>query len=94
MRREEKRELKILGVAIIFLLIALFALNYITNRYTRPCIVTGYNGNGIVTCQDMAGESWVFRGDGFYVGEEITLKMSTNGTFDYIYDDVILKVIK
>ena len=93
-RRElEVRYLKHLIIVTIITAVVFVILNAYTSRYNREVTVTGI-GNGIVTCVDLAGESWAFRGEGFYIGEQVKLRMSTNGTESDTRDDIILGVIK
>lgn len=79
------------GIVIAVLVSMLILISTYGNRYNRQATVTGIR-NGIVTCQDLAGESWAFRGDDFYIGQKIVLRMSMNGTQNDIRDDIILGV--
>ena len=45
-----------------------------------------------VFVEDNNGEVWSFYGDGFAVGDGVTLTIDTNGTDLNKYDDIITKV--
>ena len=57
--------------------------------YTRKTTVVKIKDN-IVTVEDKVGEYWKFEGEGYKVGEHITLIMNTNGTESYTGDDTIV----
>jgi len=80
----------ILMTTILF--IAPCITGYIETHYTREAKVTEVAG-ATITVEDTTNNVWSFEGDGFTVGDEVTLKMDNSCT-DSIYDDVIVKVEK
>lgn len=75
------------------LVIAPSITGYIETHYTREAKVTEVTGENIVV-EDTTNNVWSFEGDGFIVGDKVTLKMDNNCTDNTIYDDVIVKVEK
>lgn len=72
------------GVALLIL--GALYVAYSETRYTRTAT---YYGNGEFI--DNSGRVWVYDGD-FEIGKEYKLKMHTNGTDEFIYDDEILDI--
>ena len=72
---------------IIIITITLMAM--VQTYYTRKVTVVKIKDN-IVTVEDKVGEYWKFEGEGYQVGEHITLIMNTNGTENYTGDDTIV----
>lgn len=60
-------------------------------HYSRQAVVTSVKENEIVVL-DNSDHVWAFEGDGYKVGDKVTLKMFTNYTDDNIYDDEIISV--
>ena len=76
--------MKIIAI-IIALLIAMGG-----NTYTMSAVVTDVDAD-TVTVEDFNGNVWEFYGDGFAVGEILTLVMDDCGTTN-ITDDMIVDV--
>lgn len=79
-------------LTVTFLFVAPCITGYIETHYTREAEVIEVTGETIVV-EDTTNNVWSFEGDGFTVGDKITLKMDNSCT-DCIYDDVIVKVEK
>ena len=79
-----KRKLFITFIIIITIILMAMVQTY----YTRKVTVVKIKDN-IVTVEDKVGEYWKFEGEGYRVGEHITLIMNTNGTENYTGDDTI-----
>lgn len=77
----------------ILAIVAFLIVGHIESHYTTMAVVTYINSNGYVTAVDKNGEVWAFYGDNFSNGDEVKLKMFTNGT-DSIYDDEVVKAVK
>lgn len=76
----------------VILFIAPCITGYIETHYTRKAKVTEVTGETIIV-EDTTNNVWSFEGEGFMVGDKITLKMDNSCT-DCIYDDVVVKVEK
>ena len=63
----------------------------LVSHYNREAIVTNINDDEI-TVVDYSDNVWCFYGEGYTVGDSVTMKMFTNNTDGNIYDDVIVKV--
>lgn len=86
-----KKAMTVLGVMVVVMII--FLGGYIENHYNRHATVTDIN-NKVVTVADSTDNEWMFFAESendYYVGQNVTLKMDTNGT-DSIYDDFIVSV--
>lgn len=57
----------------------------------NDCEVIGVDGTE-VTVEDSLGFVWRFEGEGYIVGDIVTLVMSPNGTDNTFSDDKIVKV--
>ena len=92
-----KRKMKdiILVIVIMFVLIVgLFAGCKFEQTYKRlNCEIVSIE-NDTVTVKDTTNNFWSFKGDGFTVGDTVTLEMDTNRTDNIIIDDKVIKVIK
>lgn len=82
-------------IQVVVMITVLFTIwgvcGYVEQNYTRSCEVYEVNGN-IITVEDNTGELWDFEAENdevFETGEKIILKMNTNCTDSYIYDDYI-----
>lgn len=75
-------------------------VGYAEPRYIRKkCKVISIENNvaRITENRVIANNIWEWEIDGLdnlEVGDIVDLKMHTNGTTDYIYDDIILKIVK
>lgn len=74
------------------LIIAPSITGYIETHYTREAKVTEVTGENVIV-EDTTNNVWSFEGEGFTVGDKVTLKMDNSCT-DCIYDDIIIKVEK
>lgn len=74
------------------LIIAPSITGYIETHYTREANVTEVAGENVIV-EDTTNNVWSFEGEGFTIGDKVTLKMDNSCT-DSIYDDVIVKVEK
>jgi len=88
--------LKNLGIgilAILVLLIILFAEYAVTAYYTRTATVISISGS-YVTCKDAGDRVWEFCDTGrvYTQYETVKLRMRTNGTEYDVTDDDIVKV--
>lgn len=86
-----KKAMVVLGVTVVAMVI--LACGYIENHYNRQATVTNIN-NKVVTVVDTTDNEWMFFAESensYYIGQDVTLKMDTNGT-DNIYDDFIVNV--
>lgn len=64
--------------------------------YSQPATVTEVSDN-VISLTDTAGETWVVEDDSvsaYQINDNCTLLLYDNNTPDYIYDDVIIAVIK
>ena len=85
---------KTILLATIFVLILTF-YSYIESHYSRKAEVTYRNGNTVIAT-DNVGYKWEFTiddKDTLQVGNKIKLKMCTNYTDSYIFDDIILDYV-
>ena len=62
------------------------------STYKRNAVVDQID-KGFVSAYDESGNDWEFWGDGFYIGQEITLVMDDNHTPTNIYDDIVKNVL-
>lgn len=91
MRNEKLKEV-VKSILIVFLLLVLFIMAcYHETHYTRNGCVVGVS-DGVVTVKDNSSNLWEFNGNGYEVGQNVSLYMYTNHTNDIIEDDVILEV--
>lgn len=66
--------------------------SYHTHHYNRQAIVTDIECI-YVTAKDNTGHYWEFKGNGYYIGQKITLEMYDNHT-DNIRDDIVKGIKK
>lgn len=84
-------KVKLVVMLVVFVVMFVFA-SWIDTHYTRhDCEVIGYVED-VVTVEDSCGYQWQFIGEGYEVGDTVSLKMYTNHTDNYIYDDEIIEV--
>lgn len=86
---------KVFGIFIILLI-------FLVCSGIAGCIETHYNRQGVVVevntetqevvVLDKADNEWVFYGEGYEVGDTVTMLMFTNYTDNIINDDTIEKV--
>lgn len=84
-------------IAIIILIATLIAITSIvinsisrTNAYTRSAEGTIIEVTGEVVAVETAdGHVWEFEGEGFEVGQTVTVVFSNNGSPDCVKDDMI-----
>ena len=65
----------------------------IETNYSRDAVVTEVNGEEIMVV-DKTNNEWVFTGEGYEVGDEVTLKMFNGYTDNTLKDDEIRRVVK
>ena len=76
---------------MIIIIILIFLIQGIRNAdYTKTAKVFSITDTE-VSVIDRRGEIWSFYGTGFAKGEEVTLHMKSNGTFNF-KDDIIFEV--
>lgn len=80
-----KKKLFIIFIIIITIILIAIVQTY----YTRKATVIKIEDN-IITVEDKIGNYWKFEGEGYKIGEHITLVMNTNSTENYVSDDVIV----
>lgn len=84
-------KVKLILMLVVFIIMFVFA-SWVDTHYTRhDCEVVGYVED-VVTVEDSCGYQWKFIGEGYEVGDTVDLKMYTNHTDGYIYDDEIIEV--
>ena len=80
-------------IIIGVILIGMFCwANHYEHNYTREVKVIDVQGCDI-TVADNYEHEWVFFGDGYEVGDIITVKMNTNYTDNTVNDDKITGVL-
>ena len=79
---------KVLVVVIVILLISVCYT--LESQYTREAEVVNVDCIE-VTVEDSQGFEWSFYGEGYQVGQMVTLKMNDNHT-DSVTDDIIIDV--
>ena len=93
MRKKMKDAILIIAIAIV-LIVGLFAGCKFERTYKRlNCEIVSIE-NDTVTVKDTTNNFWSFKGDGFTVGDTVTLEMDTNRTDNIIIDDKIIKATK
>lgn len=82
----------ILSVLAVLAVVAGFGyVGHMEHSYTRKrCEVVAIEGNEVVVL-DEAGHEWSFIGEGYKLGEVVTLEMFDNCTSS-IYDDEVIEV--
>ena len=89
-----KRRIKDILFGLIFwgvVIILIGFCGYIETHYTRQATVIEVNGD-VITVEDNCGYLWDFEGDGFTVGDNVSIKMYNNTTDNIIKDDEIINV--
>lgn len=87
--------MKTLKTIIISILILLTCgwTSYHTHHYNREAIITDVECIE-VTAEDASGHRWSFIGNGYYIGQRVTLKMYDNHTDSIVIDDSVIEVVK
>ena len=80
----------IAGLVVLVLVTGI--VGYIETHYTREAEVIELESDSVVVVEDATGNEWAFEGEGYAVGDKVTMKMHTNGTDSIITDDVIENV--
>lgn len=83
-----KRETIIGTLGLIALIACIGCVGRIETHYNRTGTVVDVE-NGIVSVADKSLNIWEFEGDGFEVGQKVTMKMFNNYTENDMTDDVI-----
>lgn len=87
-----KRRVTVTIITLITLFIVTFTLcAKIDSTYTRDAVV-GTQEEDITYFYDERGREWCATNCNVADGQEVVLEMNTNGTTDYIYDDIIVAV--
>lgn len=75
--------------SVIAVIAILMCVGYVNTHYTRPnCRVMEVSGE-VITVEDKGGNTWEFYGEGYRVGDRVTLKMYTNCTAEFTDDEII-----
>lgn len=81
----------IIGLLVVVILVGgLGVVGGIETHYTRDVTVISIEDTKVVT-EDKSNNVWVFEGTGYKEGQQLKLKMFTNGT-DNVFDDEIQDV--
>lgn len=64
----------------------------VPTEYRLKATIVEQDNNNEVLCEDENGNTWVFLGRGFWVGDEVTLIVNNANTRKNIYDDTIVGV--
>lgn len=93
-QRTKKRILTVVAVvvALVALVLVTGIVGYIETHYTREAKVIELESDSVIVVEDATGNVWAFDGEGYAVGDEVAMKMHTNGTDSIITDDVIENV--
>lgn len=93
-KEDNKMKKKIVGIVLVVLIgIAFVVGSTVTSNYTKDVEVVKVE-NDVVTIVDNQGMEYSFFGEGFEVGETITVEMNINHTEQTREDDVIKRVIE
>lgn len=87
--------MKTLRITLIALLILLTCgwTSYHTHHYNRQATITDIECI-YVTAKDNTGHYWKFKGNGYYIGQRVTLEMYDNHTDSIVTDDSVIDVVK
>ena len=88
---------KVKSILAVIVLVGVFCgASYLDSHYTRKnCEVMNVE-NGIVTFMDSTEHYWeweIEENEYFEIGDFVNLKMHTNNSKSYIYDDEILEIV-
>ena len=93
--RRKTRE-RIMGILVAVMFFALLGVaGYVEHHYTRTdCVVVSVEEQ-LVTVEDRCGYVWCYEveEEAPRVGDVVDLKMFTNTTDGYIYDDEVVGVV-
>ena len=81
----------IVVLATILFVVAIWGMSIIGCYERESCVVVGVDDTE-VTVRDTLGFVWRFEGEGYAVGDIVTLVMSPNGTDNTFSDDRVVKV--
>lgn len=88
---------KVNGLLAVIILVGLFCgASYLDTHYTRKDCEVVKVENGIATFEDSTGHHWdweIEENEYFEIGDFVDLKMHTNNSNAYIYDDEILEIV-
>ena len=95
MKIKGDNKMKTLKTMIISILILITCgwTSYHTHHYKRQAIVVDIECI-YVTAKDSTGHYWKFKGNDYYIGQKVTLKMYDNHTDSIIKDDSVIDVVK
>lgn len=81
-----------LTVTLVAFITMFVFVSWIDTHYTRHDCEVIECVKDVVTVEDNCGYQWQFIGGGCKVGDTVDLKMHTNHTDNYIFDDEIIEV--
>jgi hypothetical protein len=81
----------IVVLTTILFVVILWGVSVLGCYERNDCEVIGVRGTE-VTVRDSLGFVWKFKGEGYTVGDIVTLVMSPNGTDSTFSDDKVIKV--
>lgn len=87
-RHTRVREIAMIIITIIFFVAMLTFCSWYESTYTREAVVSRQENN-VTYFVDITGNEWTCEDCYGEEGESVKLIMDTNGTTDYIYDDII-----
>lgn len=80
----------IMAIAIITITCTACGVMHKTNAYTRTTEGTIIEvNNDVVVVETEDGNIWEFYGEGYTVGQTVTVTFSNNGSPDFVKDDTI-----
>ncbi len=82
---------RVVTMLVVFL-VMFVSVSWIDTHYTRHDCEVIRCVKDVVTVEDNCGYQWQFIGGGYNVGDTVSLKMYTNHTHNYIFDDEIIEV--
>ena len=78
---------------VVVVVVVLVGVLYKEHNYTMTdCIVTEATSTGCMIVDGME-QQWYYEGEGFAVGDVVTLEMYDNWSSAYLADDVIKEVV-
>jgi hypothetical protein len=85
------KDTMIVVLATVLFIAVLWVVSALGCYERNDCEVIGVDGTE-VTVEDSLGFVWKFEGEGYTVGDIVTLVMSPNGTDNTFSDDKVIKV--
>lgn len=81
----------IVVLTTVLFIVVLWGVSALGCYERSDCEVIAVDGTE-VTVEDSLGFVWRFEGEGYAVGDIVTLVMSPNGTDNTFSDDIVIKV--